>query len=402
MLLISCSISSRISDNLENTDNELSGTIVLWESFPQRYFTESLIAQYAKVLDNYIEKFTKLYPQVKIITETKQEDDFIEELEQELEKGLGPDLIYAQSIYIVPLIKAKVLRPLDENSVDLLQFRFEALDQFFYQDKMYGVPIDLITQVLCYNKGKVREVPETLSEVITQARRGYSVGMTSSFDDTFWGTQIFGGQLLDAEGRVILDQGWGWVRWMEWLRNAKNEPNFILNEDHFTLQNAFTEERLAYAVCWSSPITFLRKSLGSNQLGVALLPGEENQPAGPPLIVNGLLFSSASSANQNQIALRFAQFLANTQQQTALAAELRSFIPANREAIIDLRLFPIQGILQRQSQTAVAFTLDQAEKINAISKYGQDFYKKLMAGEISPEEAASQITQTVNAQFQDP
>ncbi|MGK7893667.1 MAG: ABC transporter substrate-binding protein, partial [Xenococcus sp. (in: cyanobacteria)] len=78
------------------------------------------------------------------------------------------------------------------------------------------------------------------------------------------------------------------------------------------------------------------------------------------------------------------------------------FIPANREAIIDLRLFPVQGILQKQSQTAVAFTLDQTEKINFIIKYGQNYYKRVMVGEISPEEAASQITQAVNARFKDP
>ena len=189
---------------------------------------------------------------------------------------------------------------------------------------------------------------------------------------------------------------------MEWLKNAKNEPNFILNEDSLVLQDAFIEERLAYNVCWSDQIPFLRESLGADKFGVALLPGKENKQAAPPLVVGGFLFSSASSSNQTKIALRFAQFLANTQQQTALAAQLRSFIPANREAFIDLRLFPTQGILQKQSLSVIAFSLDQTEKINALSKYGGDLYRRVMAGEISPEQAASQLTQTINAQFKDP
>ncbi len=395
-LLTGCSASQEILDNLN------TGIILLWLSFNEEYYPKSLISQYREVFSDYIGKFNKLYPQVKIITEVKDEQDLIKELESELDKGLGPDLIFTNSTNILRLIKAKALRPLEKDALDLLQFRFEALDQFFSQDKMYGVPLELLTQALCYNKKNVKQVPETLSELITQSRAGYSVGIISNFEDTFWGTQIFGGQLLDAQGDMILDQGLGWIRWMEWLKNAKTEPNIILNENSLILQNAFIEEDLAYMVCSSFQIPFLRDSLGSDKFGVALLPGEENQPAGPHLIVNGLLFSSTSSDHQNQIALKFAQFLANEQQQTDLAAELRSFIPANREATVDLRLFPTQGILQKQSQTAIAFTLDQTEKINIIRKYGQDFYKRVMVGEISPEEAASQLTQAVNAQFEDP
>ncbi|MGK7882644.1 MAG: ABC transporter substrate-binding protein, partial [Crocosphaera sp.] len=96
------------------------------------------------------------------------------------------------------------------------------------------------------------------------------------------------------------------------------------------------------------------------------------------------------------------QFLANTQQQTALATQLRSFIPANREALIDLRLFPLQGILQKQTLSVTAFSLDETNKINAIRKYGRDLYKRVMAGAISPEKAVSQLTQTVNTQFKTP
>jgi len=264
------------------------------------------------------------------------------------------------------------------------------------------VPLDLITQVLCYNKNKVEELPKTLSELISQARKGYSVGMLSGFENTFWGTQIFGGQLLDARGRVILDRGGGWARWMEWLKDAKKEPNFILNKDSLVLQNAFIEEQLAYIVCWSSQIPVLRESLGVDKFGVTLLPEEENQQAAPPLIVDSLLFGSNSSMTQTQIALRFTQFLANTPQQTESAVNLRSIIPANKYAVIDPRLFPIQAILQKQSQKVTAFSLDETKKINATVDYGGDLYTRVMAGEISATQAANQLSKTINSQFEEP
>ena len=417
-LLVACNTTPEVSDNPHERESKLSGTIIFWHSFPQSRLTESLISRYGEVFAEYIEKFTKLYPEVHIIMEFMTEEELVEKLEREVEKGLGPDVIYAQSTNILPLIKAQALLPVDKDSIELWQFRSEALEQVTYQGKVYGVPIDLSTQVLCYNKKKVQELPKTLSELIVQARTGYSVGLLSSFEDAFWGTQIFGAQLLDAQGRMILDQGEGWVRWMEWLINAKNEPNFIFNEDPLVLQNAFIEEKLTYSVCWSSLIPFLIESLGSDKLGVALLPGGENeqftegeneqllgevnQQAAPPLVVNALVFSSASSANQNQIALKFAQLLSNTQQQKALAANLQAVIPANKSAIIDPRLFPIQGILQKQSQQAFVFSLNQTNKINAITNYGSDFYTRVMAGEMSPEEAANQLTQTINSQFEEP
>lgn len=392
-LLVACSVTE--------TDSQLSGTIVFWQAYPEN-LQGTLISQYKASFDKYIKKFTKLYPQVKIIVELTEEQQSFEELKSQVEMGLGPDLIFIESVYTVPLIKADVLRSIDKYPVDWLQFRPEAIIQVLYQGKLYALPLYLSTQVLCYNKDKVKQTPETLSELIVQARKGYSVGMLSRFDDAFWGTGIFGGELLDDQGRMILAQGNGWARWMEWLKNAKNEPNFILNEDTFILQQAFVEAKLAYYVCWSYEIPFLRESLGPDKFGVALLPGGENALAAPPLFAGSLFFSSASSQAQAQIALRFAQFLTNKEVQTEVATEFRSVIPANNNAIIDPRLFPIQGILLEQSQAARAYSLDQTEKVDAISNYGRDYYTRVIAGEIAPEQAARELSQIINSQFQEP
>ncbi|MEL7037004.1 MAG: extracellular solute-binding protein [Cyanobacteria bacterium J06592_8] len=402
VLLVACNTTLKVSDNGKEINNTLSGTIIFLQSFPDQYLTETLISQYQEIFAEYTEKFTELYPKVKIIMELTEEGKLVEELARKLEKGLGPDLIYSQSIHILPLIQAKVLLPVDQDSINLSQFRSEAIAQVLYKNQIYGIPLGLATQALCYNRKKVKELPKTLSELIVQARQGYSVGMLSSFEDAFWGTHIFGGELLDAQGRMILDQGEGWVRWINWLKSANNEPNFILNEDPFVLQNALIEEKLAYSTCWSSQIPFLRASLSPEQFGVTLLPGENNKQAAPFLVADTLLFSSASSPNQAKIALRFAQFLANPQQQTEIAVKLRSIIPANKDAMIDPRLFPIQGIIQKQSQNVTTFSLDQMEKLNIMTNLARDFYIKVMAGEMSPEQAARQLTQTFNSQFEVP
>ena len=154
---------------------------------------------------------------------------------------MGPDIVYTDFSNLPILIQRGVVRNLNQfrNQLELSKFRSEALSQVHYQGNLYGLPLDLTTQVLCYDKEKVKEIPETLSELRIQANQGYSVGMQSSFSFTFWGIQAFGGQLLDAQERIILAQLRSWAKWMEWLKTVKEEPNFILNEDSLALQKAF-------------------------------------------------------------------------------------------------------------------------------------------------------------------
>ena len=102
-LLVACSTTLEVDDNRNGRESSSSEIIVLWQSYPQSYLTESLISGYRELFAQYIEKFTKLYPQVKIITELIPADELVEELEREVEKGLGPDLIYAPTIYSLPL-----------------------------------------------------------------------------------------------------------------------------------------------------------------------------------------------------------------------------------------------------------------------------------------------------------
>ena len=180
-----CTSPNQFSRNNNANQDELSGTIVLLDAYPEEYFSPALIAEYQSTLKQYIKKFTKLYPKVQIILESVDEDDLLTTIINKAKKGLSPDLIFAQPNNTLPLIKAKAIQPLDRFDIDLIQFRPESIVQVLYQGKIYGLPFNINTQVLCYNKDKVLEVPKTLSDLIIQARKGYSVGMVSRFEDAF-------------------------------------------------------------------------------------------------------------------------------------------------------------------------------------------------------------------------
>ena len=379
----------------------LRGQLVLWAR-TNELWTESILARFKKEVGEIVVDFTDLYQDVEIVIEFMQEDRLLEEFMTQVNRGFGPDLVLTGARDILVLGQAGVLQDLSDYGSELSSFRAEALSQVHFQGKIYGWPTFLHTQVLCYNKAKVKTLPTTLKELRLQALTGYSVGMVSDFSQTFWGTQIFGGKLFDPKGRVVLERDRGWAKWMEWLKEAKDEPNFILSPDAPALQEAFIEGRLAYIVCNSIWIPPFRQALGNRQLGVALLPGDANQPAGPFLEPSVLLFNRVSNRNQTQLALKFAKYLTNEAQQREMATNLPAFIPVNTQVQIDRRLFPIQGVLQKQSRTGVTTPLNTHHDIEDFYRYANTLYQKVLAGEMPADEAAEQLAERFNSALNEP
>ncbi len=387
-IAISCNIQGKYQT--KNQFEELQGQILVW-----------IELQNKSAFEDNIEEFKELYPQIQIFVKYFSPGESIELFELQAKRGAGPDLLLAYSDYqIVQLIKNKELRAIDEFEIDYSRFSDEMIKQVRYQDKIYGLPIFLATQLLCYNKDKVKQTPKTLQKLIEQARKGYSVGLVSSFAETFWGTGIFGVRLFDDSGRLALSEGRGWARWMEWLVEAQNEPNFILSKKREVLQQAFVEGKLAYLTCSSQLIPYFIETMGPNKLGVSLLPAEANQPATPLLEVGVSFFNSDSTLNQTRLALKLAKFLSNREQQEQTQAAI-PIIPSNKNVRFNQKLFPLRSTLHEQSKNAVSISLDERENLAVIVQEGNSVYKKVLEGEISSEEAVARLSQTFNRQLEE-
>lgn len=395
-ILTACQ-ASRPPNSISQKQDPLQGTIIFWFGIHEEYTLPEQITQYEKFLKSGVAKFHHIYPKTNVLIKLVPEQELIPKFLRDTERGLGPDLIHTETSTLFQLLKTHRISPITSRKFILENFRPDALTQVSLDHYTYALPSYLGTQVLCYNKQKVHRVPTTLTELLQQARMGYSVGLLSNFEDTLWGTQIFGGKLFNNKGQGILDQG-GWAKWMNWLKMAKDEPNFILNDDPLALQKAFIDGQLAYMVCWSPSIPVLRQLLGPDKFGVAVLPGEGKHFAGPPLMLGVLLFSAISSPQQSELALKFAQFLTNPEQQRTWVSQWQAAIPSNKLVMIDKRLFPVQGVIQSQSQTAITFTLEEVERLKWIGKEGQGLYQKVLLGDISPEAAATELTQIINAE----
>ena len=393
-MLLAASCSTQPEQQITNARAEyLQGQILVWV---QRLssLSETKSSNMKSVFTDIIDNFNNLHPDTQVLVKFLPESQIWEEFESQVNRGAGPDMLLVRPTPdILPLIQTGALRAIEDSEIDPSQFHSQALKQVRYQSQIYGIPLYLSTQVLCYNRDKVSALPSTLPELLEQAKQGYSVGVLSGFVETLWGNGSFGGQLFDDRERLILT---GWSRWMTWLKDAQNEPNFILSEETEALQNAFVSGKLAYLTCDSEWLPYFQEKLGQDSLGTMLLTGESNQPATPVLRSYSLLFNQYSNTNQHQLAIKLAQFLSNVQQQKQVLIEV-SLISSNKHVTLDDSLFPLQRTLLQQARNALALALDNAERIARVTDFSDSIYQRVINGDIAPDKAATQLEQAVNS-----
>lgn len=377
---------------------QLQGTLLIWHP---------LKGENAKILTGSLHDFQQLNPQVQILSEYVSLDELSERFIKHGEYGFGPDLMINLERPIPELVKAGRIQPIPENVINDLSSYFPAIrSNVRYQDKIYGWPLSYRVLGLCYNQAKLQqtaadrtltEPPSTLEELIEQARKGYSAGMVSSFEETFWGMGIFGVKFFDAHSFVKPELE-GWAKWLEWLKQAETEPNFILSRNRDILNRAFARGQLTYYVCSSHEIADLKETL-KDDLRVAILPAAPNHPATPILYALAMMLNRSSSTHQTHLALKLAAFMTNPEQQLQGIVESQAFIPSNQQVRINQQLLPIEAVLQKQSQTAVAVPLDRLDQIHVVAEQGDILYQKVLAGDISPNQAAQELTEVVNQQM---
>lgn len=418
----------------------VQGRLLIWHPFENTN---------AQIFKDALTEYERVHAGVQIISEYIPQAELSARFTKQFQAGLGPDLMVNFASEIPALIRAETLQELDQTAIPLSSYIPQVLTQVRYQGGLYGVPLNSQLRVLCYNRAIVERSaassrtqeavsgradqqeqtkaqnasnvtnatnatdvtdgidaidpinppltapPTTLQELIQRARSGYSVGLVSTFIDTFWGIQIFGGK-LDANHWVPFLKGWS--EWLSWLKQAANEPNVVLGQQRFVLHDAFLQGRLAYYVCDSTEIADFRQAL-KDSFAVARLPGEPDRPAGPLLYTRALLLSRNASPTQTKLAYQLAQFLTNPEQQVKSVVQSQDFLPVNPAVTINRHILPIESVLLDQAKTSVSISLDNLGKIEPIIDQGELLFRQAIIGDITPAEADIQLTQAVNQAF---
>ncbi len=363
----------------------------------------SIEGKVSNVISDAVKKFESLNPQVRVITQfippNRNPSLFVEESQ----RGFGESMLILQARNIGELVKKRLINPINSESIDLSTYFPTTLNQVRYGGQVYGVPLGSQTQVLCYNKAKLQitedpifsNPPRNLDGLIERAKKGYSVGLVSSFEETFWGMGAFGGRFFNEQGLLEPNLG-GWAEWIDWLKKANLQPNFILASERSILHNAFAQGELAYYICDSGEIPDLETSL-QDSLRIALLPQGEKGKAIPLLKTTVIVFNKSNSASENNLGLAFTKFMTNPEQQLIGIIKTQSFIPSNRNVNPNVDLLPLESVLLKQVESAIAIPLDNLEQFTQVFEKGEILYQQAFQGEILTTEAPQKLMMFMNS-----
>lgn len=359
----------------------LTGRLLLWHTWEDNA---------AEALEAIISRFRDIYPEVTIISVAMPASEIERAFVRNSLYGFGPDVLLASNEIVEPLRNAHLLHNLQDFGVDASSFVAAARQALSYDGDLFGIPITLDTYALYYNRDSIARPASDVTTLLEHAQ-DHTVALESSFFGAMWGIRAFGGELFDDQGRVVLDQG-GFAEWLTWLRDAQDAPEMLMSPNEPPLFELFASGNAAYFIGSAQRLPALREALGE-RLGVTTLPRGPEGSAGPFLRTEALLFNRASSATQTELALRFAQFVSNREQQRRLMRELER-VPANAQVRIDARLRPAVFALRNQARTAVPYSGSAVSRL--LVNEGRDIYIQVLEGILSPEEAADMLSARAN------
>lgn len=150
-----------------------------------------------EMMNSLIAEFEKQHQNIKIKAEFIPEGDYAQKLVPSLATDSAPDVFQVQSGMVSELAKADSIKPLDSSvmSVDSIinDFVPAAVNGLKYNDKYYGMPTDMQTIILFWNK-------KLVSEAGLDAEKG-----PQSWDEFFdWARK-----LTKTDGGILTQSGWG-------------------------------------------------------------------------------------------------------------------------------------------------------------------------------------------------
>jgi len=352
-------------------------------------------------LDEIADNFNNLCPGVFIVPTASSSEELFDRYQDAVAKGQGPDLLIGSSEWIAPLAAKGLISNLSRTiEPDLWQqYTANAQAAVRFNGNLYGLPESVQMVTLYYNQDLVTDPARTMDDLVSQAHPERKVALPTDYYHSFWGLTSFGGGGLDDDYNPVLIRD-GVLAWLEWLRAAQGNPDFILSNDPATLQAAFIAGEAAYFAGETSYLYELQAALGKERLRVVPLPSGPGGVGKPFLTAEALMLNPNSDETQAQLALEFAKYMAGVESQSLLM-EQASHIPTNTNVNVDPVAYPVIADLLEQAEVAIpAPNIPEVDKFLSLA---DSIYADVLSGTSDPVElvntlvdAATKSTEAVN------
>lgn len=356
----------------------MAGTLSLWHSWA---------GQDGDALAQILAGFQDRYPELALETLFVGYSRLAQGYASAVSAGGGPDLLLGPNWWLEDLVAAEVLAPLDEQvPPEVLEgYLPAAVENLRYDGRLYGLPTHVELVALYVNRRLLgdRPVPATTEELLAYAREDprLGAGLYANLYHLSWGFAAYGATFFDAQGRLVLDQGDGAARFLEWLRRAQETPGIFVSPDYGMLIDRFKKGEFAFFVDGPWSRAELTEALGAD-LAVAPLPAGPAGPARPWLSADGVFLNPNISPAQTARALALARHVSSAES-GSLWAQTSGRIPAQVEADVGADRL-VRGFLAQAQQ---ALPEPNRPEMVAVYTYAGDMVLKVLGGDASPEQA---------------
>ncbi len=291
-------------------------------------------------------------------------NDIFNKYRTDVAAGGGPDMFIAPNDSLGDDARASLIADITELAAGKLDGVSQlGIDGMSLDGKLYGIPESLKALAFWYNKSLLPTPPATTDELKSLMESGTYVAFSYGCYHQYGFYKAFGGDIFDANWKVVADQGTGVTDAITYLNDLYqiSKANGWSKTDTDGLA-PFTEGTAVAITNGNWALGDYKKALGDN-LAVAPLPAGPAGPAAPMLGVDGFYFNP-NSTNQ-EAALEVALYLTNAASQTVMMNQA-GHVPVRTDVKITDPL--IQGLVDAFNKGATV-----RPQVPELGKYWSNF-----------------------------
>ncbi|HHV01341.1 MAG TPA: ABC transporter substrate-binding protein [Defluviitoga tunisiensis] len=226
----------------------------------------------------YIAEFQKMYPEVKITRVTYPSSKIREVVLTAFSARKGPDIFNMEIQDAYPYVVNERVAPVDLKALglksydDLLSLYIEGtMDPVIYNDKVYGLPLEVTNWCMYLNKKYFREVgldpekdyPKTWEDVMRISeklvirdgeiilRRGFDFRYPYYFTEWLPLVEQLGGSLLSEDGKTAIINDGAWLKALQFMKDWGPQGKNLGSPTYQPARNDFNRDNNSVTMCMS-------------------------------------------------------------------------------------------------------------------------------------------------------
>lgn len=343
------------------------------------------------------------YPDVSLTVLKVPFDQLQNKYSTEASSGGGPDVLLGPSDWVGGYAEGDLILAVNDLAGPSFDSGYNpaSVEGITYNGKVYGVPQNINGVALFYNKTLVPTPPKTTDELLQMAgqiasggKSQYGFGLISNLYSNAGYLFGLGGNIFTPDDKSAFDSQ-ETVAFLDLLKKIKDAPGVFAQADQGAIESLFKEKKAAMLFDGPWFLQDARSALGTDAVGVAILPAissDKDAPAKPFVGVTALYLNANDQGDQAKLAFTFAQWFSTTGTQ-ALANQAAQ-IPASTSVKVPEN-DPIAQTFVEQYRVGVA--LPTNPKMANVWTPAGDMITKVLAGQLSAQQAAQQTAKTIDS-----